>query len=328
MFAPTMTASTMTASIRILLLVIVLAAPLRLQAQLDAVTATNAIDTLASVKFKADSIPWRYKTVLGAGFNAVQLSNWTGGGQNAITIRGLVLGELDYRHHIFAWENDVDLGYSITQLGTQSFRKADDRIIYVTKASWRQTDDLRWTAFADFRTQFAVGYNYDVIDSTSPQGYAIVSNFLAPAFLTSSLGAEWTPLPQFKLMAAPVAARAIFVVDDALSNAGAFGVTPGNTVNVAPGAVLNATINWEVVENVTWKSRLNGFMRYENPDLWVVTVENAILMKVNSFISVGFLTDVYYDDRIPVLRDDGSRGPATQIRNQLVIDFRHTFTNM
>ncbi len=301
--------------------------PLQLHAQLDAVTATNAIDTLASVKFKADSIPWRYKTVLGAGFNAVQLSNWTGGGQNAITIRGLILGELDYRHHIFAWENDLDLGYSITQLGTQSFRKADDRIIYVTKASWRQTDDLRWTAFADFRTQFAVGYNYDVIDSTSPQGYAIVSNFLAPAFLTSSLGAEWTPLPQFKLMAAPVAARAIFVVDDALSNAGAFGVTPGNTVNVAPGAVLNATINWEVVENVTWKSRLNGFMRYENPDLWVVTVENAILMKVNSFISVGFLTDVYYDDRIPVLRDDGSRGPATQIRNQLVIDFRHTFTN-
>lgn len=313
--------------VSLVLVATVLAFPSTTYAQLDAATANLAIDSLASVKFKADSIPWRYKAVIGAGFNAVQLSNWTGGGQNAITIRGLFLGELDYRHHIFAWENDVDLGYSITQLGTQSFRKADDRIIYVTKASWRQTDNLRWTAFADLRSQFAVGYNYDVIDTTSPQGFAIVSNFLAPAFLTSSLGAEWTPLPQFKLMAAPIAARAIFVLDDALSNAGAFGVTPGSTVNLAPGAVLNATINWEVVENVTWKSRLNSFMRYENPDLWVVTVENAILMKVNSFISVGFLTDIFYDDRIPVLRDDGTTGPATQIRNQLVIDFRHTFTN-
>lgn len=297
-------------------------------AQIDAATANQALDSLSSVKLKADSIPWRYKGVLGAGFNAVQLSNWTGGGQNAVTVRGLFLGELDYRHHIFTWENDLDLGYSITRLGTQAFRKADDRIIYVSKASWRQNDELRWTAFADFRTQFAVGYNYDVADTTTPQGYAVVSNFFAPAYLITSLGAEWTPIKQFKLMAAPIAARTIVVADEQLSNAGAFGVTPGNTINFAPGAVVNMSVNWDVMENVTWKARFNGFMRYQSPDLWVVTVENAILMKVNDIISVGFLTDVFYDDRIPVLRDDGTRGPATQIRNQLVIDLRYTLTNM
>ncbi len=296
-------------------------------AQLDATVVSASADSLAMKHLAADSIPWKYKGVVGAGFNAVELSNWTGGGQDAVTIRGLFLGELDYAHEIFSWENDLDLGYSLQKQGDQDFRKADDRIIFVSKASWKQTDWFRWTAFMDFRTQFYLGYNYDVPDSTSPTGFLKVSNLMAPGYLTGSAGGEWTPIPQFKMMVAPLAARGIFVLDEELSNKGAFGVTPGESALVDLGAVINATLNWEVFENVTWKCRAYSFMRYDAPDLWVISVENAILMKVNSFLSVGFLTDIFYDDRIPVTRDDGTVGPATQIRNQLAINFTHTFTN-
>jgi len=295
--------------------------------QLDQTVVAASADSLASSHLAADSLDWKYKAVVGAGFNAVELSNWTGGGQDAVAIRGLFLGELDYAHKIFSWENDLDLGYSLLKQGDQDFRKADDRIIYVTKASWKQTDWLRWTAFADFRSQFYVGYNYDQPDPTSPTGFLKISNLMAPAYLTASAGAEWTPLPEFKLMVAPLASRSIFVLDDDLAAVGAFGVTPGENVLTDVGAVVNATLNWEVFENVTWKSRAYSFMRYENIDLWVVSVENAILMKVNSWLSVGFLTDLFYDDRVPVLRDDDTVGPALQMRNQLVINFTYTFTN-
>jgi hypothetical protein len=298
-----------------------------LKGQIDANTAAGAIDSLKTSGVKADSIAWKYKGVIGAGFNAVQLSNWSGGGQDAVTIRGLFLGMLDYAEQRFSWENDLDLGYSLTKLGAQDFRKADDRIIYVTKASLKQSDLFRWTAFVDFRTQFYLGYNYDQVDSTSESGFLKISNLMAPGYLTGSLGSEWTPIDGFRLMVAPIASRTVFVLDQELADAGAFGVDPGTNVKSDFGAVLNATVLWEIVENVTWKARANAFMRYASPDLWVVTIENAILMKVNSFLSVGFLTDVFYDDKVPVVRNDGTVGPATQLRNQLVIDLTYTLTN-
>ena len=115
--------------------------------------------------------------------------------RNTITIRGLFLGILDYAQGRWSWENDLDLGYSLTKLGDQDFRKADDRIIYTTRVPWAQTNWLRWTAFLDFRTQFYIGYNYDQEDSTSPSGFLKVSNLMAPGYLTCALGAEWTPIP-------------------------------------------------------------------------------------------------------------------------------------
>jgi hypothetical protein len=275
-----------------------------LKGQIDANTAAGAIDSLKTSGVKADSIAWKYKGVIGAGFNAVQLSNWSGGGQDAVTIRGLFLGMLDYAEQRFSWENDLDLGYSLTKL-----------------------DLFRWTAFVDFRTQFYLGYNYDQVDSTSESGFLKISNLMAPGYLTGSLGSEWTPIDGFRLMVAPIASRTVFVLDQELADAGAFGVDPGTNVKSDFGAVLNATVLWEIVENVTWKARANAFMRYASPDLWVVTIENAILMKVNSFLSVGFLTDVFYDDKVPVVRNDGTVGPATQLRNQLVIDLTYTLTN-
>ncbi len=295
-------------------------------AQINSLVASDSL-TNAVKQLAADSIPLKYKGFLGAGFNAVQLSNWTGGGQNATTIRGLFLGSLEYAEKNFSWENNIDLGYSLTKLGEQDFRKADDRIIFGSKASLKQTDWLRYTAFIDFRTQFYAGYNYEVPDSTTSSGFLKISNLMAPAYLTASAGAEWTPIKQFKLLIAPIASRTIFVLDDDLAAIGAFGVDPGINIKNDIGAVLNMNIDWEIVENVIWRNRLNVFGRYNELGQWVVTDENTILMKVNNFLSVGFLTDIFYDHKVPVRRDDGTVGPATQVRNQLVIEFRYQFSN-
>jgi len=299
---------------------------IQLHSQVNSAVAADSLSNKVT-QLKADSIPWKYKGLIGAGFNAVQLNNWMGGGTNAITIRGLFLGSLNYAEERFSWENNLDLGYSLTKLGVQDFRKADDRIVFGSKASLRQNDWMRYTAFLDFRTQFYNGYNYDVKDSTSSNGFLKISNLLAPAYLTGSLGAEFTPIKQFKLLVAPIASRTIFVMDDDLAATGAFGVNPGENIKNDIGCVISSTVDVEIVENVTWRNRLNLFGRYNALSYWVVTDENAILMKVNDFLSVGILTDIFYDHKVPVVRDDGTTGPATQVRNQLVIDFRYQFAN-
>jgi hypothetical protein len=291
------------------------------------VDAKAVSDDLQKVKdIAADSLPWKLKASLGAGLTQVSLTNWSGGGQNTVTIRGLALASADYADGAFSWDNDADLGYSLTKLGSQEFRKNDDRIILTSKASMKQTEGLRYTALLDFRTQFAVGYNFDQQNADSTN-FLVISNLLSPAYLTAAVGAEWTPYPQLRMLISPLSSRSIFVLDDELSAVGAYGVDPGRNIKTDVGALLNATIDWEIVENVQWKSRFNAFCRYDAPDLWIVTVENAFLMKVNSFLNVGLLTDLFYDDRVPVIRDDGSRGPATQIRNQLVVNFVYNISN-
>jgi len=283
-------------------------------------------DLLGGVKaLKADSIAWKLKATFGAGITTVNVSNWTGGGQDAVSIRGLFLGSADYSEDKFSWDNDLDIGYGLTKLGTSSFQKSDDRIILTSKASHAYTDNLRLTGFVDARTQFYIGYNYDQLDTAGNP--TKTSNFIAPGYLTGALGGELTPGETLRILVAPVAVRGIFVSDPDLYNAGAFGVDSGMQSKIDFGGLLNIEFNWQIMDNVRWKTRFNGFCRYGAPDLWVVTIENGVFLKVNSLLSVALLTDIFYDDRVPVLRDNGTTGPATQLRNQFLLNFTYTLQN-
>ncbi len=311
-----------------LLIVFATAAPA--PAQVD---AKITVDSLSKVReLIADSIPWKWRTMWGLGFSTVQLNNWTGGGQDAMSVRLLMLGSLDYAANGFSLDNDLELGYGLAKLGSQSFRKNDDRIILSSRAALRQSTHFKWAAFIEFRTQFYDGNNYNVIDRTT-NDFLEISNFMAPACLTGALGLEYIPVPELKILVAPVSSRSTFVESDRIiqqginSGLGAFGLEPGVRSRTDIGAVVNASLDWEMFENVRWRSRFNAFMPYKTPALWVVTLENAFLLKVNSWLNVSLLTDVFYNDRIPVLRDDGTTGPATQLRNQLVIGINWSLAN-
>jgi len=294
-------------------------------AQVDSKKVSDDLQKIEAMK--ADSLPWKLKFSIGGGITTVMLNNWSGGGENTVTLKGLFLGSADYVDDRFSWDNDLDLGYGITKLGSESFRKNDDRIILTSKASIKQTDILRYTAFLDFRTQFYQGLNYDKHDPVDTTKFLKISNLFAPAYLTGALGLEWTPIKEFKMLVSPLSSRSIFVLDDDLSRQGAYGVDSGAHIKTDIGGLINMNLDWIVFENVTWKSRFNAFCRYNAPDLWILTVENAILMKVNSFLSVGFMTDIFYDDRVPVVRDNGTTGPATQVRNQLIVTFQYSMQN-
>ena len=268
--------------IRSILVFIVFAGILQpVHSQVDAKASAEALQKAAALK--ADSIPWKWKTDWGLGFSTVQLNNWTGGGQDAVSIRLLFLGSLDYANPTFAWDNDLELGYSILKQGSQAFRKADDRIYFSSRASLRQSDHFRYTGFAEFRTQFYIGSNYDVIDSTTGE-FLKISNIMAPGYLSGALGMEYLPVPELQVLVAPLSTRSTFVGDDDIvqsgitSNNGVYGLAPGVRSRTDIGAVLNVALDWEFVENVKWKGRFNAFMPYETPDLWVLTFENAFLM--------------------------------------------------
>ncbi len=315
------------------LVLCVLVALVTLSSVQSQVDSKVTVDSLSKVpELLVDSIPWKWRTIWGMGFSTVQLNNWTGGGQDAVSIRLLMLGSLDYATDGFSFDNDLELGYGLAKLGSESFRKNDDRIIFSSRAALRQSKHFKWAGFLEFRTQFYSGRNYDVIDSAT-NDFLEISNFMAPAYLTGALGLEYVPVSEFKLLVSPVSSRSTFVGSDGIiqrgidNGLGAYGLAPGVRSRTDFGAVVNAALDWEVFQNVRWRGRFNAFMPYETPTLWVVTVENAFLLKVNNWLNVSFLTDVFYNDRIPVVRDDGTVGPATQLRNQLVVGINWSLAN-
>ncbi len=288
------------------------------------------VDSLARVpRITADSLPWKWYTRWNAGFSTTQLTNWTQGGQDVFSLDLGCFSSYDYADSIHSWDNDLHLRYGVIKQGKQDIQKSDDQIILSSRASRVTADWYRYTGFIDFRTQFLDGFNYTVYDSAA--GTALrISSFFAPAFLTTALGLDAAILPELRVLVAPLSSRSTWVLDSRLVESGrrdgrgVFGLQAGESSRTSIGTVVNLKVDWEVVTNVNLRTRFNGFMPYATPKLWVVTVENAIVMKVNSWLNVSWLTDVFYDDRIPIKRKDGSIGPSTQFRNQVTIGVNYS----
>ena len=291
------------------------------------------IDSLVRVpRIAADSLPWHWQVKWTAGFSTTQLTNWTQGGQDVFSVDLGTYGSYDYADSILSWDNDLHLRYGVVKQGTQSIQKSDDRIILSSRFSRVTTDWYRYSGFVDFRTQFFDGFNNAVYDSAT-RGPLRISSFFAPAFLTTAIGLDAVLLPELRVLVAPLSSRSTWVLDSRLveygraDGRGVFGLAPGISSSTSVGTAVNIKVDWEVFTNVNWRLRLNGFMPYQTPDLWIVTVENAIAMKVNSWLSVSWMADLFYDDRIPITRSDGTIGPATQFRNQVTFGFNWSMSD-
>ncbi|MBK7965299.1 MAG: DUF3078 domain-containing protein [Bacteroidetes bacterium] len=205
-------------------------------------------------------------------------------------------------------------------------QKNDDRLELNSKLGYQVNETkFYYTILFNFRSQFAEGFNYPRTDSS-----LYISKFAAPAFTLFSLGIDYKPADYFSLFISPITARGIIVNDKRLSDAGAFGVEPGEKFRAETGAYLNTRFQKDVVKNVNFMTKLDLFSNYqEDPQNVDVNWEVLISMKVNSIISVSLGTQLIYDDNtqiglyrtvngteVPVTKLDGSQktGPRTQFR--------------
>ena len=269
---------------------------------------------------------WRTGGVFAANFNQVSLSNWAGGGQNAIALNSMVSLFAKYKKGKIAWDNALDMGYGIVKQGDEKLRKNDDRLELNSKLGIdAYKAKIYYTLLFNFRSQFDKGYNYPRNDSDR-----YISKFAAPAFTLLSLGMDYKPAPYFSVFLSPLTARLIIVNDDSLSKAGAYGVEPGDKIRDEYGAYLNTRFQKDILKNVNFMTKLDLFSNYaENPQNIDVNWELLLTVKVNEFITASIGTQLIYDDntaisiyeekngvKTPVLKLDGSTktGPRTQFR--------------
>ena len=118
-----------------------------------------------------------------------------------------------------------------------------------------------------------------------------------------------------------------FVFDKKLSDAGAFGVTPGKKVLAELGALAVANYKRKLAENINLVTKLTLFTSYDknfgNID---VNWDMMIAFKINKFLSTTLTTNLVYDDNIKTRDDQGNiRGAKVQFREVLGLGLAYNF---
>jgi hypothetical protein len=255
----------------------------------------------------ADTTYWIKGGLSSLSFSQVSLDNWAAGGDDNISVTSFFSVFADYRKDRHRWQSTLDLGFGVIKQGELEFRKSDDKINLVTKYGYQVSkESKRWffSALLDFRTQFTRGFDAGRPDS-------VISRFMAPGYLTIGTGIEYAPNNALSFSYQPVTGKFTFVTDDKLASFGAYGVKPGVNSRAELGSFFRAVYKKEAFKNVNVDSRLELFTNYStrfgNLD---VNWQNAIVMKVNKYLSTNIFTQLIYDEDIKLPVDTTGDGVA------------------
>ena len=281
-----------------------------------------------SVLAQKDTV-WRRGGLIALNFSQVSLTNWAAGGQNSIAGNAIVNYFADYKYGKTIWDNNIDLGYGLVVQGKNgSLIKSDDRIDITTEYGRQASKKWYYSALANFRSQFSKGYNY-------PNTSTVISDFLAPGYLSFALGMEYKPNDNFSVFISPATLRFVFVTNDSLSEAGAFGVDPGDKVKTEVGAYLKAMFKKDLNANVNLQTSLGLFSNYLNkPQNIDIDYQLMLSLKVSKLISASISAQILYDDdtKLTFYRNDGVTidhiGPGTQFKEVFGIGLAYKFSGV
>jgi hypothetical protein len=265
-----------------------------------------------TVKVETDTTQWKWKRggVINLNLSQASLKNWAAGGDDfSMAVNSYINYFVLYRDGKKSWDNSIDFNLGYVQTTSLGSRKNDDRLDVLSKYGYAIKRKLFLTGLLNFRTQFFDGYTYSAPDRE------FSSSFLSPAYALASVGMDYKPNASFSAFVSPVTSRYVIVANKFLSAKGLYGVTPGENGLYEIGAFASLNYNKAVVNNVSYKAKLDLFSNYlrnaKNVDLFMT---NYLTFKVNKFLSASYNLDLIYDDDVRLFGDGGT-SPGLQIKS-------------
>lgn len=295
---------------------------IQISAQDETLKALQAESGKKIKKDEADTSKkdWKKGGLYSLNVSQASLNNWAAGGDEfSLAVNSLFSLYAFYQKDKQSWDNtfDFNLGYvNTTSLGG---RKNDDRFDLLSKYGYALKPKLSISGLFNLRSQIFKGYNFQ------DNGKSLSSNFMAPGYLLLGLGMDYKPSKDLSLFFSPVTARWVIVKDTALSNKGAYGVTPGKKSNLEFGAF--ATINFmkEISKNITYKARLDLFSNYRhNPQNVDLFMSNILNVKLSKVLSANWGVDLIYDDDVRLFGKN-QRSAALQVKSLVGIGLQLKF---
>lgn len=261
---------------------------------------------------------WTHGGSFNLSFNQVGLNNWVGGGQSSIATGFLLDLFAKFENAEMAWDNRLRSSYGLMRIGNRAFpvRKTDDLLELQSRYSKRINKRFSVSGIIHYWTQFDYGYTYEKVQGTDDETRNFISEFMAPGFLQALIGYTYQRKEFLTITLSPLTGKFTFVLNDSLSNAGAYGVEEGNKVRFEGGASAIVQLRKNLTENIALQTNLNLFGNYELGDPLDVNWETLLKMRVHKHINTTVSTHLIYDDDIH---------PGIQFKHVFNIGFEYKF---
>ncbi|PKP16074.1 MAG: hypothetical protein CVU06_15355, partial [Bacteroidetes bacterium HGW-Bacteroidetes-22] len=224
----------------------------------------------------ADTTYWLFKGSNSLNFNQTGVTTWAEGGESSLAGTAYISYAAAYQKGKMRSEHLLNASFGIMRTELNKLRKTEDKIDLTSTFGFQAIGNWFYTSQLNIKTQFAEGFKY-------PNDSTVVSKFMAPCYLTTSLGMQFKPNNNFTLFLSPASGKFTLVLDQELSDAGAFGVTPVQTdtngqiivpskkVKAEFGINVTARFNRDVFENVSLDTKLelyNNYFDENKPNRW------------------------------------------------------------
>jgi hypothetical protein len=231
---------------------------------------------------------WKVNGRLAFIFNQSSFSNWASGGQNTVAGNINLNYDFNYKKENINWDTRIITGYGLSHISEKGYRKTDDRFELNTLLGVKTGTYWFLSFIGNFRTQYTKGFDY------KKEPKQLVSEFLAPAYLTFGPGMLYKKSDNLSLNIAPATARYTFVSD---FFSGRFGVEEGKNTAFSLGFNLSGYYKFNIMENVEMENIITIYADYlaniGNVDL---DYQTNIRFKVNNYIKMQMTFHTIVDD--------------------------------
>lgn len=241
---------------------------------------------------------WRSWTAFGVNVNQASFSdNWGGGGVNSLALGGQFTYKTDYTKGDKNFVSEVLLQYGKLKNKDQLSRKPADRIFWDNKVALKLSKSWYFFGSLNFESQFDRGFSF-AKNAQGNETRTLLSRFMAPGYLTESIGFEYKPVKYFFLRIGTGTARQTFMADTNLykTNPKNFGVAPGKSFRNELAFQIVGAIDRDIAENLNLKSRYTMFANYEKLKSIDNRLDLTLTARVNRLINVSLAGIVLYDD--------------------------------
>ena len=287
----------------------------------------NALNFTFS-RVKREQEKWYKFNQVNLNMSEMSFSNWSAGGENSISAIMNAKFRRRYNERTFFWDNELEINYGVNAQSGRAPRKTDDKLSLISSFGYRGNSQSFWyyTARYQFLSQMNNGYRY-------PNTEEPISKFLAPAYITFGLGAEYAPSKiDFNLFISPVTLKTTAVLDKKLSDKGAFGVEKGKKTNSEVGFSVSGNWRKKMMENMHLSTNFNFYgdylKKFGNID---VDWETNLNFRVNNYVQARIGFHIKYDDDVKfysykdVAGVTHNYGARTQFKQLLGIGMSYTF---
>ena len=246
-----------------------------------------------------DPAAWKPDLTAKLAGSQASFQNWAEGGVSTLAFSSGLDGHWERTTRGWSQRYETRFTFGMVKQDTLDFRKAED-IIRLT-ATYRYTghgtlDTFSPTVAFRARSQFAPGYNFDKNQFKKkrplPQK---VSDLMSPGVFTQALGLTYAYRP-WMTQRIGIGGKQTVVLIDRLREL--YNLDIDETVRVEVGLEAYTDFDKELFTNVHLKSTLGLFAAFNKPEKPDLIWENALAMKVNSWLQFNVEWAVMRDDDV------------------------------